>query len=45
MKPAEKAFHEDIQLIIKYSHACNPSVKGWVKLSDDNSEDKEGAEE
>ncbi len=24
MKPAEKAFHEDIQLVIKYAHASNP---------------------
>ena len=24
MKPAEKAFHEDIQLIIKYAHTSSP---------------------
>jgi hypothetical protein len=36
MKPAENAFHEDIQLIIK---CVNP------KRSDDNSEDEEDDEE
>ncbi len=45
MKPDETAFHEDIQLIIKYSHASNQSVKGWVERSVDNSEDEEDVEE